>query len=285
MHTTKILSLARKQLNAIIELTSDAEAHLRLRLALVALEGESAAKPPSAGATAATTLVTPVDPDGINGPESVTFAATVTPEGGIFDPADEDDEPEDDEQEDDEPIIPDGFDDRAAYDNFVLSQAEAIAADPDRPAEAYMDGVLGVVGTDDDGNDLGDADALVAQANGFVEQAQEAEQQEAEDGYEAEQLNPAETFRIDYSRGDEQELTAAQVQQILDSEASRNLRLMGTMIVVRVEDGEVACNKTAVLRFEGEGLDLEAIQRGFVAYRGQKVLPGIGRIVAIGRAA
>jgi hypothetical protein len=276
MDANSILNLARTQLATLIELTNDDDAAVRLKLAISALGN------PQATAQGQPTPLAAADP--------VQTAPVAFPAPAAYQPQDAvDDEPggayDDYADEDDEPVIPEGFATRAEYDNFLLSQAEAVADDPNRTVDEYAEGVMGVVGVDDAGNALGDADDLVTRANAFAAQL-EAEAQADEDDFDGddEQADVTE-FRVRYVRQDGQPLTEAQVHAILDSQASQPLRLMGTMQGVRVENGDGPAQKVAVFQFGDDGLNLEAVARGFVAYRGVKVFPGIGRVLAVGQAA
>lgn len=185
--------------------------------------------------------------------------------------------PDYDECEDEyETATPDGFDSAQEYSNFALSQAEALSAGGEDGAR-YLRGVEGVVGVDENGNDLGDARALVAAANERVGDDYEDDEYLDEDA--------ANEFRISYTRKDEQPLTKMQAQEIVNSQASAALHMLGTVQSFRIVDGATPAEKVAVFRFADDGLDLKTVARGFVSYRGVKVFPGLGRVLAVGQAA
>jgi hypothetical protein len=280
MDTNQILSLARTQLQTLVASTSDEEATVRLSLALSAL-GEPVATSGDLPALGTLTVhvvdhnadegsdepggeyvpfgAVGVDDDGQPVGDEAAFVAQANARlnGGGYDVDDEDEETYDDE-------------------------AEADGYDGEQP-EGLVYG--GRVGVDDEGNEVGDREAMVARANARV-----ADEDEDCGGCGGEccgggqAADPATEFRVTYTR-DDGPLSADDVRMIVDSQASQPLRMLGNIESMRIENGDDEAQKVAVFRFGGEGLDLETIRRGFVRYRGTKVLPGIGRVHAEGSAA
>jgi hypothetical protein len=310
METNQILTIARKQLETLIELTDDKAATLRLKLALAALDDSVVVAPASSwgydgSAGSATMDQLPVEAAGAaQGGDNVSVETATVGDVSIESVAvdgipvsltvngvraDDDDSSGDEDTDDageDEPIIPDGFATAQDYVNFLLTQADAIAGDETRTVDDYMDGVMGVVGIDESGNELGDADALVAAANEMVAAQDAAEAEDAEDnGEDAPERALAEQFRVTYRRESGEPLTVEHVETILASQASERLNLLGTIVSRRIEDGDSDDQKVAVFEFAADGLNLEAVARGFVAYRGTSPFPGIGRVYAAGQAA
>lgn len=294
MDTSSLLHIARTQLETLKSMTDDREAIIRLHLALEALGAEAedhkvtVVDSPVQGQSV-TTLHVVDGNDSLHirevtnrfarhGSDHYQDPIEVSADGAYHYMGEgEDGDNEDGEYDEGLVDAPAGFASREAYEEFLAFQDAALDAADDHNRRNYgrPDGVVGI---DDDGNDLGNADAMVARANAMVHDDYDDE----EDGYGD---NEVEEFRVSYTRQDNAPLTRQQVQSILDSQASQSLHTLGTVQSFRIVDGESDAQKVAVFRFDTDGLDLETIARGFVTYRGVKVFPGIGRVLAVGEAA
>lgn len=132
------------------------------------------------------------------------------------------------------------------------------------------------------------SDELFAEANAMVENAKLDEAEYVDEGYEQVHGDHLElTFTLlDDDEEPAGDLTVENVFRIFDSPfTTASLSNFGNTRLVRITPGDTGASKVATLAVMQNGrASLEALSRGFFAYRGERPFPGVGVVRLEGRA-
>ena len=175
----------------------------------------------------------------------------------------------DEDAEDDEPFVPEGFADRAEYDEFLLSQGESVQ-DGAAPHGTWIKPNGEVV-------ELGNLDENIERVRNEATTDYDENGEEIED-----EGTEFANFIISYTNLDGNEMTTEHVSRIINDPASRPLfRQLDKNSRLAVLEGKDETERLLAITFTEEDESFaRAIERGLLSYRGELPIRGVGMVRA-----